>query len=685
MKKETKKDLQSIFHECISELKALGIAVNDETSLELICKTERIQDPVYLHFFDDRTELTVSEKLLSFPLDIAKAEIIRNILSIDNGRQIYGKGWLEKAAKVQRAYGYDMLNELDEDNLNGLPVIGILRCKKCGSRYELRGTENYNDYLDHGCTEKQCRHCGSSMWPDMQAPADGEPDLQALLEECLTEVHAAGIKTNPIRCIRWKKHSTGSWGQCCDHDGEFEILINEIYRKGKRDLAHLKETMIHEILHTCDRCQNHGQEFWDHAKKMDEMYGYHIFSTDLEEEETSKSPLHHPVICPNCGIKSEINSKDSFKMLKEKKILCQYCLVPYVSIENYEQAAKELLKEKNLQTILEECTVRLKELGIPISDRIRIEWVREYIEFAICKKEKDCFLIQISDQCKQIQISTDDLRDMIIHQMLHTCDGCDTHSQKWVDYAKQVDAAFHYQVSVCKSNYEYFHHDKRVRTFMKCHKCGALRTVRDDDLYDSYSRGEHCTCDWCGSQMLLIDKKRSKVHNLNKLLKQCIGELEAIEIYAGKIVNIIYVFLGKDYGECIPIDDDKYEIQIPYEYRKNTIDEKRLKALIIHQILHTCTESGKHNRQWMVYAREIEEAYGYEILRDCPFDPLNMWKVESVYKGTCPNCGCRVEIKGERNLAYILNHHKRFCSFCSADLEIMENVDAATRMRLNHI
>ncbi len=45
----------------------------------------------------------------------------------------------------------------------------------------------------------------------------------------------------------------------------------------------------------------------------------------------------------------------------------------------------------------------------------------------------------------------------------------------------------------------------------------------------------------------MIDKKRSKVHNLNKLLKQCINKSEAIDIYAGKTVNIIYVFRGKDY------------------------------------------------------------------------------------------------------------------------------------------
>ncbi len=524
---------------------------------------------------------------------------------------------------MQAAYGYDMLNELDEYNLSQQPLKGQLICAKCGSHYDLRGAKCYRVWLDNGKIDKICQHCGGNMWPEPEPAAPGEPDLQALLAECLEKIQALGIKTGKIACIRWKKHASGFYGCCGEQNGEFEIQISELYRRGEENVARLRDTIFHELLHTCDRCDNHDQEFWDYARRLDEAYGTHVFFAE---------PGH-------------------------------------------DSSPRPKRQEKNISIMLEECVHKLRQIGIEPGNILRIEWIFEYVELGRCQKTEDGFVIQIADRCQNVQITDADLQDIITHQLLHTCLGCDvdTHNWQWLTYARQVDAAFCTEVAVCKADYEFFNSEEKVKTYMKCSNCGSLRSVRDSFLYNVFGRGKHSTCDWCGGIMLMQDKKRSKAHNLNKLLKQCLSEVQKLGIATGEIRNIIYVFLAQGYGTRVKIATNTYEIPIPYHYRsKEDVDEKRMKALIMHNILHSCTEYGvdSHNQQWFEYARQIETTYGYEILLDSPYNPVGMYQGEVAYQGTCPGCGCRVEIFGERNLEYIRNQHRQFCSFCGADLEI---------------
>lgn len=313
-----------------------------------------------------------------------------------------------------------------------------------------------------------------------------------MFAECLAQVQALSIKTDKIACIRWKKHATRFYGKCCAYNGEFEIQISEIYRRGKESIERLKDTIFHEILHTCNRCYNHDQEFWDYARILDEAYGCHVFLAE---------PRHDGSLRPQ-------------------------------------------RQEKKLPTLLKECWDKLQQIEIRSGNILGIEWIKEYVELGCCQKNDDRFVIQIADRCQNVQISDSDLRDIITHQLLHTCADCDIalYNEQWLVYTRQVDATYSTEVAVCKSDYEFFNSADKVRTYMKCSNCGSLRSVRDSYLYNAYGCSKHCTCAWCGGVMLLVDKKRSKAHNLNKLLKQCLSEVQKLSIVAGEIVNIMYAF-----------------------------------------------------------------------------------------------------------------------------------------------
>lgn len=71
----------------------------------------------------------------------------------------------------------------------------------------------------------------------------------------------------------------------------------------------LKNTIIHELLHTCDGCFNHGEEWKKQAQKVNREYGYQIQRVSTAEEkgivydtrEIKPKQINHIVHCCNCG------------------------------------------------------------------------------------------------------------------------------------------------------------------------------------------------------------------------------------------------------------------------------------------------------------------------------------------------------------------------------------------------
>lgn len=100
---------------------------------------------------------------------------------------------------------------------------------------------------------------------------------------------------------------------CCKRikrlSGEtFEIEIS--HRLLNCDQKMIKQTLAHELLHTCACCDNHGHLWQAYARKMNEAYGYNIKRTGTAEqlgiEENEQKRIlkeNYVLICKNCGIK----------------------------------------------------------------------------------------------------------------------------------------------------------------------------------------------------------------------------------------------------------------------------------------------------------------------------------------------------------------------------------------------
>ncbi len=139
---------------------------------------------------------------------------------------------------------------------------------------------------------------------------DNMKDLQNLTDECIKEIVALGIKPGAISDVLINSRAKTRWGQCkAKSDGTFEIQISERLLKDDRvSDDSCKETIIHEILHTCEGCMKHTGKWKIFAERTNAAYGYNIKRTTsssekgIEEHISSGIMPKYMFTCRNCGI-----------------------------------------------------------------------------------------------------------------------------------------------------------------------------------------------------------------------------------------------------------------------------------------------------------------------------------------------------------------------------------------------
>lgn len=92
-------------------------------------------------------------------------------------------------------------------------------------------------------------------------------------------------------------------------------------------------------------------------------------------------------------------------------------------------------RKKRFDRLIKESRQELKDIGIDISNNIRYEIdTRSKRRFGLCEKKS---IIKISDFL--FEFSDNDIKDTIIHEMLHTLKDTKGHDTKWKWYANKVN------------------------------------------------------------------------------------------------------------------------------------------------------------------------------------------------------------------------------------------------------
>ncbi len=129
-------------------------------------------------------------------------------------------------------------------------------------------------------------------------------DCESLLQQVIAEAKDLGIPVaESIQPqVEINRRAVARFGCCRYRTGGFVIEVAERVALGPE--AACRETLAHEVLHTCWGCRNHGKRWKAYAARMNEAYGYHISrvstSTDLGVEEPRQA--RYVLRCEACGV-----------------------------------------------------------------------------------------------------------------------------------------------------------------------------------------------------------------------------------------------------------------------------------------------------------------------------------------------------------------------------------------------
>lgn len=99
------------------------------------------------------------------------------------------------------------------------------------------------------------------------------------------------------RCVIVKTYFCG--------EKDFKIELNPAVVEDSVPDSELETTLIHELIHTCPGCWNHGATWSRYAAKVNREYGYNVARLinckTAEQRRNEAEPYKYKVICKSCG------------------------------------------------------------------------------------------------------------------------------------------------------------------------------------------------------------------------------------------------------------------------------------------------------------------------------------------------------------------------------------------------
>ena len=142
-------------------------------------------------------------------------------------------------------------------------------------------------------------------------------NLTQYANECMKMLDALHIKYAPVKAFCVNTRATGRWGICKKQGNAFIIEISSVLLDERNPEQALVETILHELLHTCYGCQNHGARWKSYAAKVNQAYGLNIKGRNSAEEkgivvETRAKKIAHKFRCESCGAVVERQRESAF-------------------------------------------------------------------------------------------------------------------------------------------------------------------------------------------------------------------------------------------------------------------------------------------------------------------------------------------------------------------------------------
>ena len=171
-------------------------------------------------------------------------------------------------------------------------------------------------------------------------------------------------------------------------------------------------------------------------------------------------------------------------------------------------------EQKKIDQLLQQVIAEAEALRIPlgtIAAEVRIN-PRAKRRFGCCRSERGfcgqvSFTIELSE--KVLACQENKIREILAHEILHTCPGCQNHGNKWKAYAKRMNQTYGYTITTTTSDKAMglpetnsARQTESVKYVLQCRDCGmifirrrACPLTRDPGRY---------RCAKCGGKLKII-------------------------------------------------------------------------------------------------------------------------------------------------------------------------------------
>lgn len=130
-----------------------------------------------------------------------------------------------------------------------------------------------------------------------------QDELDGLMARLHETLRALGIPVSNklLPGVKVNTRAKRRLGCCCYQSGRYWIEVSQSILHND---SLLRQTLIHELLHTCPGCRNHGERWKAYALVVKEKLGYEIERT--VKTESPPGPLRHEEVkyileCQSCG------------------------------------------------------------------------------------------------------------------------------------------------------------------------------------------------------------------------------------------------------------------------------------------------------------------------------------------------------------------------------------------------
>ena len=163
-------------------------------------------------------------------------------------------------------------------------------------------------------------------------------NLENAVNECKRDIEAVGLKIGNIVSVTVNSRAKSRWGRCTRVCGAYKtaykIEISKALLDDNIDDMALKDTIIHELLHTIEGGHTHTGAWKRAAELMNKTYGYNIKRcTSYEEKGLSEAQIigvknpSYIIKCNKCG---HVNT-----FYRKSKVVNMFLIKPGVANSYY--------------------------------------------------------------------------------------------------------------------------------------------------------------------------------------------------------------------------------------------------------------------------------------------------------------------------------------------------------------